>query len=423
MEKVNNAVEAGRTMRAEGPGRASVFVVATQGTWGDINPFIFIIRALRQAHSNCVIVALANENWEDTLSKEGVAFRPICKANIPQDKLQTELRLERIIYPSFVNSYQAVLDVADAQPIDAVIGLDNCRGVEAACEKRGLRYLKVCLAPYAVPSQVEPPYPFALLKRLPLSLIVRGRRMTEWVTKRVKRRLTETINDFRTSVGLAAIDDILSLELCEEETVALFPEWFARRQPDWPSNFRFIGFPITPDTGDLPRDLASFLAAGESPIVVFPGSGLEDCSMYYAIAMKLHDDLDARVVFINPRDGRFAGDERFFIQEGLCNLELLLRHASCLFHHGGMGTTSSAFRAGIPQFVFPRIYDQLDNGMRVKQLGVGDIFVSHFWSYRGVLKSYRRIMESDAVKTRLAAIMSTIWREDDELRSLKVRIT
>ena len=50
----------------------------------------------------------------------------------------------------------------------------------------------------------------------------------------------------------------------------------------------------------------------------------------------------------------------------------LLPRCAALVHHGGIGTTAQALRAGIPQLVTPMIFDQPDNAARVKRLGVGD---------------------------------------------------
>jgi rhamnosyltransferase subunit B len=40
-------------------------------------------------------------------------------------------------------------------------------------------------------------------------------------------------------------------------------------------------------------------------------------------------------------------------------------------HHGGVGSSAQALRAGIPQLVVPHAYDQFDNAMRLRRLGVG----------------------------------------------------
>ncbi|MGZ5182347.1 MAG: glycosyltransferase, partial [Ramlibacter sp.] len=52
-------------------------------------------------------------------------------------------------------------------------------------------------------------------------------------------------------------------------------------------------------------------------------------------------------------------------------LRALLPHVALLAHHGGIGTTAEALRAGTPQMVVPLAHDQFDNAARVELLGAG----------------------------------------------------
>src|SRR5262249_31774015 len=45
-------------------------------------------------------------------------------------------------------------------------------------------------------------------------------------------------------------------------------------------------------------------------------------------------------------------------------LAALLPRAAALVHHGGIGTTAEALRAGVPQVIVPLAYDQFDNAAR-----------------------------------------------------------
>jgi uncharacterized protein (TIGR00661 family) len=49
----------------------------------------------------------------------------------------------------------------------------------------------------------------------------------------------------------------------------------------------------------------------------------------------------------------------------------LLPQCSAIVHHGGIGTTSQALAAGIPQIIRPLAFDQFDNATRVESLGCG----------------------------------------------------
>jgi UDP:flavonoid glycosyltransferase YjiC (YdhE family) len=48
----------------------------------------------------------------------------------------------------------------------------------------------------------------------------------------------------------------------------------------------------------------------------------------------------------------------------------LLPRSVALVHHGGVGTTSQALRAAVPQLIRPMGFDQYDNSDRALRLGV-----------------------------------------------------
>ena len=49
----------------------------------------------------------------------------------------------------------------------------------------------------------------------------------------------------------------------------------------------------------------------------------------------------------------------------------VLPRCAAFIHHGGIGTTAQALRAGVRQVVVRLAHDQFDNAMRVRRLGSG----------------------------------------------------
>ena len=60
-------------------------------------------------------------------------------------------------------------------------------------------------------------------------------------------------------------------------------------------------------------------------------------------------------------------EPRHFEFVPLCKL---LPHCAAIVHHGGIGTTSGALAAGVPQLIMPMGFDQPDNAARAEALGV-----------------------------------------------------
>ena len=76
----------------------------------------------------------------------------------------------------------------------------------------------------------------------------------------------------------------------------------------------------------------------------------------------------------------------------------LLPRVAAIVHHGGIGTSADAFRAGIPQLIVPFAYDQFDNGWRTKRLGVGDVLLARRLSVRRMRRQLARLLAAPEVQ-------------------------
>jgi vancomycin aglycone glucosyltransferase len=64
---------------------------------------------------------------------------------------------------------------------------------------------------------------------------------------------------------------------------------------------------------------------------------------------------------------------------GSVSHDQLFRHASCIIHHGGAGTTASAMIAGKPQIIVPHIADQFFWGAEMRRLRVASVINKKVW--------------------------------------------
>jgi UDP:flavonoid glycosyltransferase YjiC (YdhE family) len=62
------------------------------------------------------------------------------------------------------------------------------------------------------------------------------------------------------------------------------------------------------------------------------------------------------------------------------DFEYALPKARAIIHHGGIGTTAQAIKAGIPQLIRPIKYDQPDNANRIAKLGLGAYVLPEFFT-------------------------------------------
>jgi UDP:flavonoid glycosyltransferase YjiC (YdhE family) len=73
-----------------------------------------------------------------------------------------------------------------------------------------------------------------------------------------------------------------------------------------------------------------------------------------------------------------------------------------LVHHGGIGSSAQAIRAGIPQIVLPDRFDQPDNALRVAILGLGGAVFSPRPPAAALAELIRNVLQSETVRRQLA---------------------
>ena len=182
----------------------------------------------------------------------------------------------------------------------------------------------------------------------------------------------KTLNAFRHGLNLPPLRDFYAEAFHGAEGVAaLFPDWFAPRQPDWPPKLRQFGFPIAPDPPRaLPDGLEHFLNSGEPPIAWTHGSANFDIQHFQSRAVAVSQELKLRCLLISldPPEGPLPAGV-FHIAHA--RFEDLFPRCRAVVHHGGIGTTAKCIVAGAPQLIIPRSHDQPDNASRIAKLGIG----------------------------------------------------
>src|SRR5262249_35036708 len=86
----------------------------------------------------------------------------------------------------------------------------------------------------------------------------------------------------------------------------------------------------------------------------------------------------------------------------------LLPHAAALVHHGGIGTTSQALAAGVPQLITPLASDQHDNADRLRRLGIADALEPKRLTAGTAAEKLRGLLDSRDVATRCREVAARI---------------
>ena len=145
-------------------------------------------------------------------------------------------------------------------------------------------------------------------------------------------------------------------------SLGLFPKWFASAAQSW---------------AELSPELEQFLSDGSPPIVFTPGTGHQHAARYFNTALKALERLGRRGLFVTPHAAQLPDPLPSSVMwQAHVPFASLLPRAAAVVHHGGIGTTAEAFRSGTPQLIVPFAYDQFDNGLRAKRMGVADVLLA-----------------------------------------------
>jgi UDP:flavonoid glycosyltransferase YjiC (YdhE family) len=126
-----------------------------------------------------------------------------------------------------------------------------------------------------------------------------------------------------------------------------------------------------PDERPLSAELEAFLDAGSPPVYVGFGSmpGTADAAKVAVEAIRAQG---RRVILSRGWADLALPDHRddcFAVGE--VNHQVLFGRVAAIVYHGGVGTTTTAARAGVPQVVVPYLSDQPYIAGRVAALGIG----------------------------------------------------
>jgi UDP:flavonoid glycosyltransferase YjiC (YdhE family) len=99
----------------------------------------------------------------------------------------------------------------------------------------------------------------------------------------------------------------------------------------------------------------------------------------------------------------------------------LFPHMAAVVHHGGVGTTAAALRAGVPSIVAPFFGDQPFWGQRVAALGVGPRpILRRRLTVDNLAEAIRCTVSDTEMRTRAAELGERIQAEDGIARAVAV---
>jgi len=356
---------------------------ASFGSLGDLHPLLAMAVAA-QGRGHDVAVA-ASPNYEDNVRRAGVEFYPLRPA-IPWEPARLAYYFDMKRGPERLLREVAFADIADthadlrsvAVGADLLVVGELLYTAPIIAHEMGIPWLNVVLAPTSFLSASDPcvlaPAPFLY----PFRHLGKWVHQLAYIAGRIQGRLwAKEFFMFRRSLGLpAGLNPIFDAKHSPYGTLAMFPSFFAKSQPDWPPNTLQTGFPYFDQPSvSADRVVADFLSSGEPPVVFTLGSIVAHFEPdFYREACEASNRLHRRAILLTGCNAtRISGSSPNVLAVDYARLHEILPRSIAVVHAGGIGTCGEALRAGIPSVIIPFSFDQPDNAQRMKRLGVAEI--------------------------------------------------
>ena len=412
---------------------APKILIATFGSLGDLHPFVALAHAL--AREGFAPVIATSAAYADFIAGEGLAFAPI---RPDADDLLTRLGMDMgeiarrmaendgflfdtLIFPHLRESFDDLLAASDGAA--AIVSHSLAFSARLAAEVRGLPLFTILLSPMMLYSAYDPPLGSRVpLRRAPVwPLEIAYNRFLIWSMSHALALWAEPLWRLRRELGLPRRYgfDLLLGSRASAATIGLFSPTLAPPQPDHAPTTLIAGHTFhdryVGPTG-LSPELEAFLAAGGAPIVFTLGSFVARKRFeHYRACMAAANRLGRRSVVL--ADEEDVATLRADAPPGACvaayaRHSLLFPRACVVAHHGGVGTTGQALRAGRPQVVTPFLGDQQDNGERLARLGVARTIKGEEATAESLAKALEAALGDAEGLAKAEALAMIVTRED-----------
>lgn len=390
-------------------------IVIAVGTAGDVHPLLGLSRTfMNQGHrvSFCTSPAFAG-----VVERCGFRFLPLGTEKEYRDtvndpelwKPRTSLK---VLWAGVAKTIRPLFDLmcAEVDSDTVIAGHPWAFGARFFQEKYGTPMVTLQVSPSTFLSAKQPPIHKQLT--IPMFLPYPMRAGLLWALERgmLDQVCAPEINRLRHELGLPPVKRVMGRWMHSPQGVlGLFPEWFAPPQSDWPHAVQLTGFPLFDEASFHKPDseLEDFLSIEDPPIVFTPGSTLVNEAAYFHAAMQALDALGCRGVFLGGKTTTMPQKTAKILARSYVPLSRLLPRARALVHHGGIGTVSQAFAAGIPQLITPFAHDQFDNATRVERLACG-IQSDKSGNAQTILSLLKRLLTDESIQRNCTAIRSKI---------------
>jgi UDP:flavonoid glycosyltransferase YjiC (YdhE family) len=397
-------------------------VIATIGSLGDLHPCLALGRELLSR--GCRVTIATTPYYRNKVEGCGLSFRPLRPDWNPTDAqlirscedLQRGLEVlyRQMLLPGLKHTYDDLVSVTENA--DLLIAGELVYAAPLVAEKIGLSWVSLILSPFSFFSCIDPSFTVNLpvlfhLRRAGPMIYRAALRLGKIAT----RHWSDPVRRLRRKEGLReTCDPVFKDKFSPYLVLALFSQWFAPKQRDWPEQTLQPGFLQAWNSMDFEAlgRLDRFLSAGGPPLVFTQGStAVHNPRDFYDISAKVAKCLHRRALLVGT-SASCAEDADDVLMMPYITYSHVFPRASVIIHQGGSGTTGEALRAGRPMLVVPYGWDQPDNAHRIERLGAGLHLPRSRYTVETATAAIKLLLEKPQFSVTSAEIASRIQDED-----------
>ncbi len=400
----------------------------TNGSRGDVQPFLALAIALRERGHSVKVVA--PNDFETLAAGYGIPYRAVPLdvrglADMNAGRQVTDkgitprtlLAVWREVIPALKRAFLTATDVfaEESRDADLIIAHGFLVQLAYSIHEHLQKPLILAIAAPMVstrqfPSPAFPSIRFAQRYFNPFTYRMLVRSVTFY--------MIEAVNDYRRRVGLTKLSNGKVIRLLCDARVPVTMHYSRHLGPvasDWSDNVHVTGMwnLPAPDSWQPPDALSTFLEQGDPP--VFFGFG----SMTVGNPVQTSRTISEALRLTNLRGVLQAGwaglaheDDRL-VTIGDAPHEWLFPQMAAIVHHGGSGTTHSAASAGKPSLTVPVMADQPFWGRRLVEHGVGVPSIApKKLTPETLAAALRQLTQDETMKQRSAELGKLLRAED-----------
>ena len=406
-------------------------IITSIGQAGDVFPFFAMAQALmRRGHDAVLLLPPRFRNLAATFGIQFIPLKPSAGARIKTsaDNLLCNglgmLRLWRdVLLPNVPVLVESLSAICSSEKPDWVIYHPASIGVPWVCRRNGVR----CAAATLIPKAWLDYNRGDVHSVAPQGETFRQRRIRRFLqrTRPVVRYLSDrTLNKIRRRLDYSPLNDVFYRQFADcDLNLGLWSRSLRSPLPSDPDQGDICGFTWFDgaiESTSINEEVGNFLANGSPPIIFTLGTAVVSIAgHFYDMATEACRRLGRRGLLLIgsskniPR--RQTQDVRAF---DYVPLSRVLPHACLTVHHGGIGTTGQALRAGKPMLIIPFVYDQFDNAALAHRLRICLTLDRRRLNAHVLATGLKRLLDHPMAAERAAAIGQRIQAEDGALRAV-----